>query len=484
MGGSVNPGPRSGESRLHTAAVTLAEARGRSRPASRKRGVLIALGLSALVVTVGVLSYVVVAPTLYAVHGASKYPAPPVSWVTFRSAWAAVSGALSAFANGSWRVSFAEGVAADAPWSPPLDLLPYDNVSAWDSCEAELSGVSTLTYWNASIYPASTSADVFSSGAAPLWTFVVNGSDTSTYVASWFLGNVTVNAELDSGSSCLQFPIFNSTSQLVHPSQELDSSAIASEVSGLHQNWTQQPPPTTYAYTPMPSPPVPEVALYFPGLQSVSLSPGGPSNGDWTVDYQPCGLVGSYGLLAADNNYQLNSTVIPQNPLAEYSTTALSCYDSAYQVHFNQTSAELAPMNSGNYVEFTLNVTLLTSAVPARWNLSDLSTSLFVPEASVPGDSSNPLTYVTPELCGPGSTNLSSCPPPAQGWYAVLLGPTGNWMDSFPTTPYGGAWAAAGVGLQSGDRIALVQSNSTIGQIGFLGIASGAEPTVFGYVEF
>jgi len=450
----------------------------------RRRTKLVALAVSVLVVAIGVSSYVILSPNSVgpgAVLGSPSgpnYPSPPSGWVTLHSAWSQVSGAFSAFANGSWRVSFAEGVAADGNWSPPAYLWALYSPSAWTSCEAQLSGVSTVTFWNASVYPASSSPTVFSSGAAPLWTFVFSDSNSSTFVASWFLGNVILNGYLTTGSPCLKLWMFNSSAWwTVDPSHELDSNAIASEVQAEDQYLAQGPFPPGGGFAPMPVPPEPSVALYFPGQELLPSEVLGASQ--WTVAYTACGLSGSYGQIAPYVAYLLNATAVPQGHSYAWLSSRPSCYDSDYDVNFTKTTTVGAPTNLSQYFEWKLNVSFMTSAVPARWNLSDLSASDFqfqLGSINPPfGDFNS-----SAELCGPGSSNLTSCPPPAHGWYAVLLSSDGTWLDSFPTAQSGSNWSLPGVGIESGDQIAFVGSNYPWGSLESLNIRPTNEPWIWG----
>lgn len=434
-----------------------------------------ALIVAVIAVTAGALLY-----SGLAFRSAPSYPVPPQSWTTFAGAWDDVSSAFSAFSNGSWNVSFAEGVAADGHWSPPAAQWALYGPE-WMACETQLTGVSTLTFWNASEYPSTATATDFSSGAAPLWTFIFSGAGTPTFVASWFLGKVALNAALDSGSLCLQHSIFNSTHvPRVEPNVELDSNAIASEVQQEDAFLSGNPPPLG-GPTMMPTPPTPGVALYFPGHE---LLPGEVSGGSlWSVTYTTCGLEGSYGLASSFTTYLLNATALPQRHSYQWLGTSISCYDSEYLGDFNRTKVMGAPSNSSQYFEWKLKVSFMTSAVPPRWELSNLTTSLFgLRLASInPPFESLPSTA---ELCGPGSSNLTSCPAPAAGWYAVLLSHNGTWLDSFPTLANGTSWALPEVAVQTGDMIAFVGASGYT-SADTLGLTSANEPSVYGgdYLE-
>jgi hypothetical protein len=432
---------------------------------------VVAIVLAVIVVIAGVSYY-----SDLTTRSAARTPTPPPGWTTFEGAWDGVSSAFSAFGNGTWNVSFAEGVAADGHWSPPATLWALYWPAGWMACEAQLSGISTLTFWNASEYPSTEASTDFSSGAAPLWTFIFSQAGTPTFVASWFLGKIALNAALGPGSACLQYSIFNATVGLrVVPGEELDSNAIANEVQ-QEDDFFSGNPPQLGGPAPMPTPPTPGVALYFPGLELLPGEIFGPSS--WSLAYTTCGLEGFYGSLSSFTTYILNATTLPQGHTYQWSTTTGSCYDAIYFVDFNRTAVMGAPSHSGQYFEWTLNVSFMTSAIPAFWDLSDLTTSLSgVRLASIEPPFGNLSSAA--ELCGPGSSNLSSCPAPTAGWYAVLLSHNGTWLDSYPTSPNGTDWALSNIPIQTGDMLAFVGS-SGYGSTDSLGLTSANEPWVFG----
>ena len=448
-------------------------------PRARRGRTVLALIVVVIVVSAGAVYY-----SEREISGPSPgYPAPPRGWTTFLGAWADVSSAFSALVNGSWTVHFAEGVAADGHWSPPAALWALYGPGSWVPCEDQLSGVSTLTFWNASEYPSTQSSNDFTSGAAPLWTFVFNGTHTLTFVASWFLGRVSLNAALGQGSPCSDFSIFGaSTFVTVDPNHELDSNAIAAEVQAEDEYFSQRPPGVT-GPTPMPVPPAPGVALYFPGHQLLPSELSG--RGLWTAAYWDCGLDGEYGTSASWTGYLLNATTVPSGHTYQWfgSAGGEPCYDTEYLVSLSRTGVVGAPLGSGEYLEWRINVSFMTSAVPPAWNLTGLTTSLFGSELR----SGSPPFSVLPSaraLCGSGSRNLTSCPAPSNGWYAVLLAPNGTWLDSYPTSPNGTNWSVPGLHIQSGDLVAFVASQG-YGSTDSLELTGGNEPLVFGgdYLE-
>jgi hypothetical protein len=423
-----------------------------TRGPRNRRPALIAIAIAAILIAATFSGYAVSRKTSPSAPPTSPYPPPPADWATFHTAWSTVSQAFGAFAEGNWTIKFAEGAAADGPWSPSAVLWDQIPPALWDPCAAQLSGISTLTFWNASAYPYSDSPDVFSSGAAPLWTFIFNGTGTPTFVASWLAGHVLINGDLGTTSPCFSVgpplnDVFAGTSlDYVHPSTELDSNAIASAAIA------EEPNASFLHVAPVPSPPSPAFALYFPGPQSVPVTIIGPNL--WVVDYGACGLPGQLSSNFTLTAYEFDAATASGGA---WSSIGLTCADSYYVLNMSRNALSNPPSSSGIYREWNLSSSFLTSAVPATWTASDLTTSI-IHWWVVNGPGAGATVPSSAAVCGFLSANLSKCTPPSSGWYAVLLSANGTWLDSYPTITNGTMWAVAGVHVADGDRIVLVGS--------------------------
>lgn len=409
------------------------------------------------IVGVGIGAMLIVASFDLGGPRASTYPSPPSGWTTLDGAWTEVSDAFSRLANGSWSVAFAEGVAADGPWSPPLAQFGVVGGSSWSTCGSQLSGVSTLTFWNASQYPYTQSTTDFTSGGAPLWTFVFNGTDTWTYVASWFLGKVILNAVLGARSPCLGFSIFDPTAgQRVLPSNELDSNAVASEVVAEDEYFDSSGLPG--GPTPMPVPPAAGVAVYLPGPQLLPGIIGGAPQ--WTVAYTTCGLSGTTGTRSLFTDYYLNSTAIPSGHYYHWGSSPVPCYDTQYSLSGSPSHNWSSLSPPGLYFLWSnFSFGFLTSAVPATFTNSSLTTDMLNVSLR-PDYGTGPVAPLAATTCGPGSVSLTNCTPPSSGWFAVLLGSNGSWLDSYPSEANGTSWTVLGVPFLSTDQIVAILSPS------------------------
>jgi hypothetical protein len=432
-------------------------------PRPRRRPALIAIITVVIVIGATFSVYEVYQVTR---PGASPYPPPPPGWVTFRTAWADVSGDFADLAQGPWTVAFAEGVAADAPWSPPISIFGVN-----PGCAKELSGISTLTYWNSSAYPYSDSPNVYSSGAAPLWTFVFNGTGTPAFVASWVAGQVVDNAVLEPTSPCIRFGDFYASPSLsIRPSGVADSDAIPAAVRA-----TTLPPLNWYFPAPgFPQPPSPFFAAYF---LSSSVLPAIDGNANrWNVDYGECGMEGQIGSNFTMAEFQFNSSDLEEP--SESAVPLYPCFDSEYLLEMNRTTIVTPPSPSGVYLEWTLNWSFISSAVPPKWTASDLNTSLIQWEIGPPGIFMFPGWQPSAAVCGAENPGFANCMPPSQGWYVVLLNSNGSWLDSYPTVANGTAWSIPSVSLSLGDRIVFVgAAGNANGNL--LWVHRAEEPAVF-----
>jgi hypothetical protein len=434
------------------------------RSGTRRRLAILAIIVVVILVVATLSAYEAYRP---AQSSASPYPPPPAGWATFQTAWAGVAGAFAQLAHGQWTIIFAEGVAADGPWSPPATFWGGTAAGLWDPCAAQLSGISTITFWNASAYPYSTSPNVFSSGAAPLWTFIFNGTGTPTFVASWLAGQIVVNAALGPTSPCFLTSVFNSPSvEQVHPATEVDSNTIAAAANTESQLVLPVPPPH------VPTLGEEAFALYFPGPERLLPSTTTGAN-LWSVAYGMCGLPGQLGSTFTLGTFLFNASTAQGN---SWATTTVSCYDSYYLL--NMTREMIHANSSGVYRQWSLNWSFLSSAVPPRWSLSELTTSFLQWQLR---SSAPPFSLVPPSAAGSCPTDpvVWNCTPPAQGWYAVLLDPAGNLLDSYPTIANGTAWSVPNDHLSPGDQILFVGAPGILTNATFE-VTYGGEPTVFG----
>ncbi len=426
-------------------------------PSPSWKRVAIAIGVAAILLVSG--SSIYWTETRHQSGGVTQ-PPPPPGWTTYLRAWDSVSTALSSIANGTWTLRFAEGAAATSRWAPPAVLWAETYPVAWARCAAQLSGVSTLTFWNYSVYPNSSVPNVFTSGAAPLWTFVFNGSGTPTFVATWFSGRVLVNAALPPTSPCfdsglgLDRVFTGLPRQPVPLTSYVDSDVIARAARNAGLLPQDQPG---------------EFALYFPAEQVVpDRNYGGAT---WTIDSGSCGSPGELGANFTLTESWYNGTTGTSG--FSWGESSWMCADAYYLL--NLTAAPFVPPfnSTGIYREWNLSWSFLSSAIPATWTNGSLNTSMLQLWADGGG---SPFAAV----CSSPASNLSSCVPPSAGWYAVLEGPTGALLDSYPSATGGTHWTTPGVVVSPDDHLVLVGA-AGLAPTTFLRTLSTTEPLVFGW---
>jgi hypothetical protein len=371
-------------------------------------------------------------------------PSSPPNWATFGGASRTVDPAIQKFPGAPWTLVFVEGVASQAPWSPPLSSFGLDlgraNWSGPNGCDAQLSGISIATVWNASLYPASRSPDVFTSGAAPLWTFLYQNTSDAQLLASWYVGAVILNAILPPGGPCAHLLPFEQRSGVFLPAQIVDSSVAARVALGLGGSTILSNFGTG-------------VALYVLGSQlgGYSKSP----QRSWFVDYGVCGLASHFGETTTDYASYVNITTGVALPVSDKGTGP--CFSSEYFVPLHPRASGVPPGGNGSFREWNFTVSFSTSLVPSTLGVSNLSTALFGLElwANRSGVLGNPI-YPTAAICTPSHSGFGNCTAPLSEWYGVLLDPSGGWLDSFPSTANGSSWTVPGVHVGSGDRLVLV----------------------------
>lgn len=408
-----------------------------TNPTARHSGVLRSVhfrtGLSVGIALLASSSLVI--GTLLQPHASAQFPPPPTGWTTFDVAQEAVQAVVAPPITGPWSLEFAEGAAANGPWAPMAWQWGIVPESLCGLGQQTLSGISTLTFWNASEYPSSDSPAAFTSGGAPLWTFVFENASGFRIAASWFSGQVILNGLVRANSTC---PISLSSSPIL-PNVEMDSSAaaqVAIDEAGA-----------TFA-----SDAAYHSALYFPGRTLLPFSMGvGGNIRPWQMVYSQCGMPTYHGS-SRITDYIFNSTTGERYGPG---WTTITCYDTSYLLTLDSSKLQNSTSPPGAQVWTNLTaVSVFTSAVPATARTTDLTTALFDPDITI-------LSYpwdLRPAAAACNVTNpyFASCTPPSKGWYAVLLDTKGQWLDSFPSTAGGMNWTLAGVPVVVGDQLVFV----------------------------
>jgi hypothetical protein len=389
------------------------------------------------------MALVLAALTVPPVVSTFQTPAPPPGWVTFSTAAQKIDPFTTGTPGGPWNISLAEGVAAAGPWSPTLSMWGLN--ASWAptiaACQSLLSGPSVFTFWSASEYPEATGPAVFESGGAGLWTFAYLNATGAALVISVLDGKASLNGVVPAHSACASIggPFRNQTAYL-NPSNVSDPSGFAASSYQWLGEGRSSPPSATSAFYILGNPAVP-VAYNAPGY-----------NQEWSTYYGTCGAPGVNGQVTYDGAPQLD----PKEPgYLDQVTVGNYCYQSMDALLMG--GKTLWSSGGTFYASWPVNVLLDSSARPVVSTPAPLTTNLFSMSMML-NSSDGPFSFqfnTAQPQCSVGET-ISSCVSQPQSWYAVLLGPTGTVLDTFPSFAGSSAWTVANTTISTADQLVLV----------------------------
>lgn len=381
-------------------------------------------------------------------------PLPPAGWLTFYQAAPVAQQVVDSLIIGPWALTFATGVAADGPWAPTIG----GTFSATPPCAARLSGISLLTYWNESYYPVSHAANIFSSGATPLWTFGYRDQGGDTAVVSVVNGTGVYNGEWTAGSGCAA-PIEPQYQIGFAPASVVDSSRVALTVMNLPSGTIAPRNGTGTAFDP--SNPGSAFEMYslgdgISGTEGIDpqLIPTDHLPTWWDV-WGRCGLAGDSGWSPSDVlSMNVTTGLLSENAL----NSPTYCQQVGAVGTIRSPTIGIPPGPAGNFEGWSLGLSLSTSIVPAPAGWNRITTDTISPSMFTNATTGAAFTGVVPSaaaLCGLGTGTLASCTVNPSGWYVVLADAHGDWLDSYPSAAGGSNWTRPGVPVVSGDEVVL-----------------------------
>ncbi|MCI4360499.1 MAG: hypothetical protein L3J91_02240, partial [Thermoplasmata archaeon] len=386
----------------------------------------------------------------------------PTGWMTFSQAAAIAQNLANRSVVGPWSISFAEGLAANGPWAPTLS----GTFGPSAACVARLSGIGLFTYWNDSVYPQSRDATVFSSGAAPIWSFGYVDPSGDTEIISIVNGAGGYNGVWPSSSHCT-IATGSSFRAGFSLASVADSPNVAARVQGLPMG-TLTPSGGFPAIDP--AHPGTAFELYTLGFASADVAgfdhpvaePGGLHAPAWWDTWGRCGLPGESGRTPSVV-VELNASSAAQAFVAGNAPT--TCASIGVTGSLSAPSLGTLLSGNGSFEAWGLSIAPVTSLVPAPpgWNV--LSTDALTPELwqnTSSGVAFDGLVPTGTAACGVGSPNLTACTANPLGWYAVLIDTHGHWLDSFPALAGGSLWTRTGISVTTGDTIELIVPSETV----------------------
>lgn len=380
---------------------------------------------------------------------------PPLGeQVTGLEALQAVQSLLASRGGQQWTDFSDLGISSAVPFSPWLlggnasiaGYFPDELTTLW-SCHA----LPIPSIWNASAIPAQPGN--LSSGRAPFWQFLF-ANESRPGVLTFAVGvvaNASVYAvqDLPSSSPCITALGFGGWTQLPLRSQPVfDTSQVGPAAFA----------DLASAYSPLVDG---SAVLWLDGTPVISNLGWGATAAQygpvWDADYYICGEAGEVDrpdtLTSAYVGLAItNGSVVTGPALGSDSSCTLSNY--------NLTTAVTAEDRLGDGFVANLSFAVSSYVFGATYNgtqgISTWMAGLGVTTAG--GEAWN----AGADACPLPVTNLSLCVP-ATGWAAVLLSPTGGWLDSYGLIGGTPGWSQANVPLISGETIAILSDTPLAG---------------------
>ena len=383
---------------------------------------------------------------------------PPAGWTTFQEAATVAVAIANQSVIGPWNLAFAEGLAAIGPWAPPLDGI----LGPSPACAARLGGVSLFSYWNSSEYPETSEPSAFTSGTAGIWTFGFIDAAGDAEIISVVNGSGTYNGLWPVSSHCVN----PGSGVAFAPRAVADSPALVRAEAKLSASLTPagDPYPSFDPLGPGPAFELYSLGTWLTPVTHAPLNLGESSGGQfptWWAVWGRCGLPGVSG----DASYSaIGFNASDPGPTVAGSNSPQFCTDVGAQGSLGAPTTGTFPKGAGTFESWGLSITPLTSGVPppSGWNVvhtDSITPALFENNSS--GPDFGAIVPSGAAVCGPGTPALTDCTPSLLGWYAVLIDPQGNWLDSFPAAAGGSTWTRSGVSVSSGDQIELIFPSET-----------------------
>jgi hypothetical protein len=359
----------------------------------------------------------------------------PGNGIPFAAARADLNATLLSQPGGPWRLDEVLGIAAQALSGP---LPAWSGMGANQSLNgtmAQCGELGGMTEWNSSGIPTFTGD--LNSGAAPFWSFVF-GNDSGSYLyGTVILGTPRL---YPSGVSTLCVD-----SAGLDPSVSANQSLLNIATSSLAESAYRA---TGEQFVTANSPVVEYLEFGIPQIAELDWGPA------WAVDYSRCGLDGVSGV----QNYSSDTIQISGNGLVASGT--ITCSNSRYVLGFDGPPLNSTPAGSnGTYLALPFQVEFPNFPPPngTYYDGWGLEAWMFELNLAVSGGLRLEESSAS---CQRWVSSLAGCLPATAGWFAVLLGQDGQWLDSYPSDSTPTGWAIPNVLVTSHDQLVLVAPGS------------------------
>jgi hypothetical protein len=359
--------------------------------------------------------------------------------------------------GGPWQLYSAVGIASQVSFSP--NVISYYTLNASvvpNSCQATLSG---LTMFNGTI---PTFDGTFNSGTAPFWQFAYYSNVTKEIlVGTDVLGATQVSSPFPLTSACVA-----AWYQFVdHPSQWLgqiyaNSSLPVNSPEAAQVAWTHLGPGFADRWIAGNSP---LAEMYLLGPAMLERTSAAPPGGNWDIDFLGCGLAGytgdrgiSYAGVTREGQYagDFNGTA---NCALMSSGNPPGALNFDYYLPFTSPSLTVASTTQWVTAPYQVDATYSNGSMAFTdvWGLANWMTSWNLT------NSSGVQLPLGPSTCDSWVPSISACTSDSSGWYAVVISPSGEWINSYGLQPSGSrGWAEPVTALVSHQQLVIVAPSS------------------------
>ena len=399
-----------------------------SHRASRLFAVLVA----AIVVTSGGLF-----GWLYLTHRSSGSVPPAGDGPTYREALSAVENDLGTTPGGPWTVFGAYGIATPVAFQVASLGWGGEPGNATNACRAAFSG---LTIWNGTMPLFDGS---YASGTAPFWQFLFfSNASQQIALGTDVLGKTSVDPPIPMTSPCGQWVQARGKAwgwaKFDLTPISVDSPTLAQTVWDHGGSlWAKDDPPSA--------------EMYVFGDNDWAGWPAGI-----LIAFQRCGLVGAgYTQPYADFgvNPDGSSSVLFNGSESCTPEQSVSGPPIPFEVEFS--NASLALDGGTRIAEQSLQVYL----GPPWTNVTTYGLGAWMFELSL-ADSEGQTLQSVASGCPTWVSTVSDCEASASGWYAVLITPTGGWLDSYPSPANASGWVDPAGSVLGYEALAIVVPSS------------------------
>jgi hypothetical protein len=362
---------------------------------------------------------------------------------TFYQALSELNGSVANQTDGPWHLFTVYGVATPVPFDPNALGWEQNNVTV-NSCGAQFNG---LTIWNGSIPLFNGS---YNSGTAPFWQFMYfSNTSQEILVATDVLGETHVYPPMAMSSPCAEGSVLNfepwAWAKANFSPLPGDSTIVAQSAwNTIGQNWMPNHTPAFEAYR-------------FGNNYWGSGNPQGI-----VVNYGRCGEVGAAGVqpvvsvVLSDSGRELNyfegaegcGNVEALGPPPGFVNGSVLY---AYVLDFSTT--EPIEVNGASQFGWTFQAILGNRSTGVDSDASGIVS--WMVHLNLTG-SAGQLLPAAASACASWVPSLSSCEVNNSGWYAVLLSPSGAWLDSYGFNADGSGWTVPNVSLVSNQRLVVI----------------------------